>query len=742
MLLCLVVTTPLLSQTQLDHGDFLGGDLSYRFIEEIAPGKYQYRITLNLYRVCIEDEVQKFAPEYIGVFHIDSTGKLQLDQELKAIPNIVQTNKINQCESLLHIGNCIENAEISYDLILNSGEDDYLITYQRCCKLEWIPANTDQGVPNRSSGMTLSLKISQKALKLHNSSPKFNRDFEHRVCIENSWDHQIFDFSAIDPDGDSLHYELCHPLLGGGRESSEADSTAAWKCNGLQPRPTYCLPGFDSVTYLPGYSYTHPTDSLELSEKSGIFKMEISKHGVWLISMCVSEYRNGVLLGKVLRDFSFPHCFVKPQAIIGPIQYICEDSFFVLPNLSYHHDTDSSIYDWTISNGQVTWNSKDTFPKVPVYMFKSNDSLDIKLVLFKGEYCADSTEIRIKKFPGIEADFDYTVNSCKGGPIQLNSDSKSSDSRGIKSYYWTNGVTYIGDKERIVINPTEWKKQEIKLVVEDHNGCWTEQKKYIPYYPVPENIPTLDTIIQCDSAQFTTDLITLLDLPTSYKVHWDFGDGNESRQKTPFHTFTKAGNFDVILKITSPGDCILEQKVGFVQVVQNPPIEIVIEADDPIKSNSLVSFNLVNSNFDQVSWYIDDSYISFGDTITHKFKVPGNYQVTAIGESEPMCQISESIQVMVVAGDILFLPNAFSPNDDQVNDIYRGYGDPDLMESYRMTIWDRWGTLLFESTDLSDGWNGYYKNQLLPAGVYVCRMVIKDKSSQIHTLTKSITLVY
>lgn len=71
----------------------------------------------------------------------------------------------------------------------------------------------------------------------------------------------------------------------------------------------------------------------------------------------------------------------------------------------------------------------------------------------------------------------------------------------------------------------------------------------------------------------------------------------------------------------------------------------------------------------------------------------------------------------------LFVPNAFSPNGDQINDVFYVYGEDIL--SLKLEIYDRWGNILFSSKSLSDGWNGTYKNKPLDTGAYLWKAEIE-----------------
>ncbi len=111
------------------------------------------------------------------------------------------------------------------------------------------------------------------------------------------------------------------------------------------------------------------------------------------------------------------------------------------------------------------------------------------------------------------------------------------------------------------------------------------------------------------------------------------------------------------------------------------------------------------------------------------------------GSAEPFFDVLEegtfTVQVWdshgCTAGDTLtlyqrcptkwFVPNAFSPNGDGVNDAFRVFGEDIL--SLDLRVYDRWGTLLFQTNDPSQGWDGRYKGEALNSGVFLWKAAIE-----------------
>ena len=79
------------------------------------------------------------------------------------------------------------------------------------------------------------------------------------------------------------------------------------------------------------------------------------------------------------------------------------------------------------------------------------------------------------------------------------------------------------------------------------------------------------------------------------------------------------------------------------------------------------------------------------------------------------CAVSDSIRVVIVP-EAIFLPTAFSPNNDGVNDLFRPLNTN--LQTWNISVWNRWGELIYQTDDLTQGWDGSYKGKKQGIGVY------------------------
>lgn len=222
-----------------------------------------------------------------------------------------------------------------------------------------------------------------------------------------------------------------------------------------------------------------------------------------------------------------------------------------------------------------------------------------------------------------------------------------------------------------------------------------------------------------DSSLFA--IYTDLDLDS---VRWYFGDPesgvfNTSTDTTPFHIYPHAGVYTVYLNLYS--DTLHFIDTGVATISALPTVDL----PDSVMSCPYAPRTLdAGTNGNSFAW-------STGEMTQRIVALEqGLYEVTV--STNNGCQASDSTFVTVDCDAYVFFPNAFSPNGDSWNDLFM----PQLykVDRYHMSIYNRWGELMFETTDPDHGWNGLVKGKKAPSSVYVYYADIKFTNGK--TITK------
>lgn len=173
------------------------------------------------------------------------------------------------------------------------------------------------------------------------------------------------------------------------------------------------------------------------------------------------------------------------------------------------------------------------------------------------------------------------------------------------------------------------------------------------------------------------------------------------------------------LRVTDTLNCYADNSVGL--LVHPSPVP-AISAQDTIVTEDPIQLD-AGSNYVSYQW-------NTGDTTQY---ILADYEAwyTVIIESQPGCIGEDSVYVLFWAdphppepiSNHFYLPNAFTPDGDGLNDEFMPVGSTDNITSFKMQIYNRWGQLLFESSDITSGWDGSYNSEILQGGSYVYKIV-------------------
>ena len=104
-----------------------------------------------------------------------------------------------------------------------------------------------------------------------------------------------------------------------------------------------------------------------------------------------------------------------------------------------------------------------------------------------------------------------------------------------------------------------------------------------------------------------------------------------------------------------------------------------------------------------------------------------NYTIRLFIQNEGKCKDSFSLNICVLDTITLFIPSAFTPNDDETNDVFRI--ESAAVSEASIEIYNRWGEMMFSTDNPRQGWNGFYMGKLCPTDYYVYVIKYKGKKT-------------
>lgn len=726
----------------------VGGEIFYNCL---GPGSIaetrNYRMTMKIYRDCAGNGAGFDNPARIGVYsHVNGIYTFQrLLVVNHGFVNRLQAEG-NPC-LILPPNVCVE--ESSYIINLNNLPviaGSYIVSWQRCCRNNTI---SNIIAPN-NTGATFMIEVTEEAQRTCNNGPQFNNFPPIGICVN---DPLEFDHSAIDAEGDQIVYEFCAPLQGGGPLGVDNPGQQN-DCNGITPDPTVCLPPYDDVIFnAPNYSPNNPLGTVSpifINSVTGLLTGTPNLTGQFVVGVCVKEYRNGILLSVLRRDFQFNvlNCSaavaaaIESDAVVNGQEFIinsCGNNTVTFKNESQIIDFIRS-YRWIfdINGTPVESTARDatfTFPGIGNYRGQ--------MIVNEGEQCGDTAYINLNVYPSISADFEFDYDTCVGGPVAF-TDLSSTGAQSLTSWNWRFGDGQTGQ----VPNPNHLYQvpgnHAVRLIVEDNNECKDTSDQTVVYFPVPPLLIIEPTTYKACVPELITFTNLSVPIDETYTINWDFGDGGTSGLISPVHDYTEPGIYTVSLEITSPIGCYISDVFPNLITMEASPTAGFDYTPDVL--NSIVptaSFNDLSKDASGWYWDFGGEARSFIRNPTYTFVDTGIYEVMQVVFHDNGCA-DTMIQVIDIEPIVqFFLPNAFTPNYDGKNEEYKPKGLSSGVSYYSLGIWTRWGEQVFETTNPDEGWNGRKHNsgQDLPVGVYMCVLQYRDARNRPVEIREFVTLV-
>jgi len=273
----------------------------------------------------------------------------------------------------------------------------------------------------------------------------------------------------------------------------------------------------------------------------------------------------------------------------------------------------------------------------------------------------------------------------------------------------------------------------------DNKGC--QIQKNLTVHPLPIVDFKSEKIICIDDSIHMQDLSS----PSSAVAIWTYGDG--TRTTSASHKFQKSGVFAVsLLSETAHGCKDSITKLTYVEVVPKPTVTFTFTPDSIDIFNPEIFFTN-NSNAKHYKWVFgDEKPISVSTNPTHIFPVATgqHYIVSLTGyNTDNGCATTYKQEIVSKEPVIYYIPNTFTPNGDEVNNTFKPifYSGLDIY-NYHLSIYNRWGELIFESNNSDYGWDGTYGNIIVASATYIWKLEFKEKlTDKRHHATGHINVI-
>ncbi|MDF2432214.1 MAG: hypothetical protein JWP44_1845 [Mucilaginibacter sp.] len=263
-------------------------------------------------------------------------------------------------------------------------------------------------------------------------------------------------------------------------------------------------------------------------------------------------------------------------------------------------------------------------------------------------------------------------------------------------------------------------------------GCVADEKDYVLQRDVCPPIVVSNIKVDPECAVFGQASVTVTTV--AHPDHYVYTFNNVS-DTTGVFNFIKPGTFDLVIT-SSGGDKVTQQVIVPDYTLNKPAITYMVKNADCALPGE-VKFT-VNGNSNGASTIKHEADLYALDQ-TIKNLSPGVNYFSVLNQQG--CVV-DTLLVNIPQNECMpiVFPNTFTPNGDNINDIFRPNQNSDPV-IYKLLVYDRWGVLIFQSKSLYNGWDGRYNNKPVPSGVYywVAKYTLPDNKNS--TQSGYVTLI-
>jgi gliding motility-associated-like protein len=378
-------------------------------------------------------------------------------------------------------------------------------------------------------------------------------------------------------------------------------------------------------------------------------------------------------------------------------------------NISSNLCLGDSVVITTSNNEIITWNTGETNDSVIVY---NSGLYYTALISTQCTISTDTVELQFHSLPNPFIDQSGPTSIFIGDTVVLTS---SEDA----NFVWSNGE--VGNQ----IEVTE--SGQYSVLATNTFGCSASSDTISLFFQAPPD--GIDVYSPNGTSLCVGDSIPLY-VSVFNNFQW-IKDGELLNKFDSILFVTETGSYSYQFEF-SPGHLVIASPI---YIEANPSLDIDFTYEKKYTSTESIKFEFYSTiiNCQYYTWNIDSVYISDQPYLNYDFTASKTYNVKLFAINQFGCSSSIEKEILVNLETDLFIPTAFTPNNDGINDIARIRG-VSVNDQISFLIFNEWGEQVFYSSSVDIGWDGTYKGQACNIGNYSYLLnVNKNKTSQSYS---------
>jgi gliding motility-associated-like protein len=424
---------------------------------------------------------------------------------------------------------------------------------------------------------------------------------------------------------------------------------------------------------------------------------------------------------------------------------ICQGGITSFTNTTQANGTNITNWYWDYTYDNVT----DNVTFAPSLTYPNSGVFNVALTAVTDLGCSHTMIKAISVYSNPVAQFAFT-RTCLGDATYFTDLSYVIGNNGtINSWDWdfdNNIASTEATGQFAGTTFSSYGPKTINLSISTNLGCRSSAAISMYVNPSPNVNFTSDRQAGCEPLAVTyTNQSTILNGSIA-TYSWSVGDNGGSTEETFTHVYP-TGHYTVSLTAISDSGCVSNIIVpNYIFSYPTPIAHYTVDPQTTSILEPIVNFsNLSYGPYNQFWWYFGDKpqpdSVTANPTHFYDTDFGSEYMTTLIVRNEYACSDTTQRLVVIDPDYVMYVPNAFTPNGDGLNDIFQAKGY--YIEKFNMDIFDRWGEIIFKTDDINKGWDGTVRggSKIAENCVYVWKAIVIDVNHKRHMLTGHVTLM-
>jgi len=467
------------------------------------------------------------------------------------------------------------------------------------------------------------------------------------------------------------------------------------------------------------YNWSGPAGFVSNSQTPGILAPSVSNSGTYTLTVTDA---NGCIN------------FTTTTAVVNPLPAISISGSTVCANQTINLGaTGGTIYNW---NGPSGFTSSSQNPSIPNANPSMGGVYSVTVTDVNNCTSTSNTVVVVNPIP--------TPNANNNSPICTGQSFALSATGGL-TYSWVGPNGFASTAQNPLINTSTTNMSgTYSVTVFDNIGCGATAVTNVTVNPLPNPSIIANNTFGCAPLCATFTVTNSMALQS---VVWSVNGGNGANGNTYENCFNAAGLFTVTAGVTDINGCSNTTSY-LVDVYPIPVADFNFAPIKPIVNHDEVTFTDASHSATIAAWnwyfYSTAANTSNAQHPTFYYPEAGTYPVTLVVKSDKGC-VDTITKIIVVGEDFgIYIPNAFTPNGDGLNDFFqpKGFG----IKEYELDIFDRWGERIFNTKVFEEGWDGKHHRGIdygtyCKDGVYAWKIKVVNVFGEAKYYTGHVTLL-